>query len=369
MTAFVLMTALVFVGTTLLSALLVPCSTLLAQRLGAVDDPGERKIHRRPTPRMAGVAVYVSFTAVVLAGFYLMPMLQAWPQLPFGNVLERLTEAHRVQGKLLAVIAGSTAVFIVGALDDVLGRRFPVAVKAVGQLLAATFLVFADVRTSFLPVEALNVLVTVLWVMGISNAFNLLDNMDGLSGGVAFIAAATLLLNAWNLGELLICLILAAFMGSVLGFLFYNRHPASVFLGDCGSLFIGYVMAALTLLERYISPASSTLFPVLMPVLVLAIPLIDTATVVIIRLREGRPIYVGDARHLSHRLVSLGFSQRAAVLFIHLATLCFGLGAVGLSHASVGRSLLIMVQSLGFMALLLILLFFERRQTAREPGR
>jgi UDP-GlcNAc:undecaprenyl-phosphate GlcNAc-1-phosphate transferase len=142
-----------------------------------------------------------------------------------------------------------------------------------------------------------------------------------------------------------------------------------VFLGDCGSLFIGYLMAALTLLERYASHVSSTLFPVLMPVLVLAIPIIDTTTVVIIRLRERRPIYVGDTRHISHRLISLGFSQRTSVFFIYLATACFGLGAVVLPHASAARSWLIMLQSLGFMTLLMILMFFDRRKQPRGEGR
>jgi UDP-GlcNAc:undecaprenyl-phosphate/decaprenyl-phosphate GlcNAc-1-phosphate transferase len=357
---------LVLVAAALCSSLLVPLSRRLAQQVGAIDDPGERKIHRVATPRMGGIAVYCAFTGLVLVGYYLLPTLAAREDLPFADTLRPFTQAHRVEKKLLALVVGATAAFIVGALDDIMGRRFPVWIKAAGQLLAALFLVFGDVRTSFLPYEALNVVATVLWVVGMTNAFNLLDNMDGLSAGVAFVASGVLLVNAWNLGEPFIGLILAAFMGSLLGFLFFNSNPASVFLGDCGSLFIGYVMAALTLLERYVSPASSTLFPVLMPVLVLAIPLIDTTTVVIIRLREHRPIYVGDARHLSHRLVSLGFSQRAAVLFIHLATLCFGLGAVGLSHATPARSILIMIQSVGFMALILVLLFFDRRQKPRE---
>jgi UDP-GlcNAc:undecaprenyl-phosphate GlcNAc-1-phosphate transferase len=159
-------------------------------------------------------------------------------------------------------------------------------------------------------------------------------------------------------------------MGSLLGFLLFNFTPLTgrrVFLGDCGSLFIGYLMGSLTLLERYVSHASGTLFPVLMPVLVLAIPILDTATVVVIRLREKRPIYVGDSRHLSHRLVSLGLSPRQAVLFIHLATFCLGLGALALAHASLWRALLILVQSAGFVALLLILLFVERRGEERLP--
>jgi UDP-GlcNAc:undecaprenyl-phosphate GlcNAc-1-phosphate transferase len=271
-----------------------------------------------------------------------------------------LQEAHRVQAKLMGLLAGGTLVFLVGLADDVFGSRFPLAAKAAGQVTAAGILVASGVRTSFMPGDALDVVVTLLWVVGMTNAFNLLDNMDGLSAGVALVASAVFLVNAWALGEFFISLLLLAFIGSLLGFLAYNFNPATVFLGDCGSLFIGYVIASLTLLERYVSQASSTMFPVLMPVLVLAVPIMDTATVVLIRLREGRPIYVGDRRHLSHRLVALGFSTRAAVLFIYLVTLSLGLGAVNLSNATPGQSAVIFVQFLGLVALILILLFVDR---------
>jgi UDP-GlcNAc:undecaprenyl-phosphate GlcNAc-1-phosphate transferase len=173
---------------------------------------------------------------------------------------------------------------------------------------------------------------------------------------VAAVASAVLLINAWLLGEFFISLLLLAFMGSLIGFLFFNAPPASVFLGDCGSLFIGFVMGSLTLLERYVSHASSTLFPVLMPVVVLAVPIVDTLTVVAIRLRERRPIYVGDTSHLSHRLVALGFSRPGAVAFLHLTTFFLGLGAASLTHAGVGQSVLVLVQTGGFVALLLWLM-------------
>jgi UDP-GlcNAc:undecaprenyl-phosphate GlcNAc-1-phosphate transferase len=267
----------------------------------------------------------------------------------------------------MALLSGGAVVFLVGLLDDALGSRFHWGLKAAGQVLGAAILVFGgDVRTSFLPTEWLNVALTLVWIVGMTNAFNLLDNMDGLSAGVAFVASGVFLVNAWALGEFFIALLLVAFMGSLLGFLFFNFNPASTFLGDCGSLFIGYVMGSLTLLERYVSHASSSYFPVLMPVLVLAVPILDTATVVAIRLREGRPIYVGDSRHLSHRLVSLGFSPRAAVLFLYLVTLTLGLGAASLTDATPFQTGLILLQSLGVVALLLILLFFERRRGARE---
>jgi UDP-GlcNAc:undecaprenyl-phosphate GlcNAc-1-phosphate transferase len=363
----VLLAVLVMMATTALSAALVPPTRVLARRFGVIDAPGHRKVHAQPMPRMGGVAVFVSFTVVVLAGSLLAPSLLRVGGVPsiFGSSLALLGEAYRVKRELLGLLAGGALVFAVGLADDVLGKRFPVGVKFAGQLVAALIVVAAGVRISFLPHDALNVAVTLLWLVGMTNAFNLLDNMDGLAVGVAVVACAVFLINAWALGEFFISLMLMAFMGSLLGFLLYNFHPATVFLGDCGSLFIGFVMGSLTLLERYVSHASSTLFPILMPVLVLALPLLDTATVVYIRVKERRPIYVGDSRHLSHRLVSLGFSQRAAVLFLYLVTFALGLGAASLSDATTIQTVLILVQFVCFIAALLILLFFERRKRPR----
>jgi UDP-GlcNAc:undecaprenyl-phosphate GlcNAc-1-phosphate transferase len=355
----------VWLGALGLCFALVPLSRLLARRLGVLDAPGPRKVHDTPTPRMGGLAVFLSFTTIVLLGYALAPTLASLPEVQayFHGALAFLQDAPKVEAKLLALLFGATLAFSVGLADDILGSRFPVGVKAVGQVIAAVVLIAADIRISFLPADWMNDLVTLLWVVGITNAFNLLDNMDGLSAGVAFVASTVLLVNAWLLGEFFISLVLLALMGSLLGFLWYNWNPASIFLGDCGSLFIGYVLASLTLLERYVSHASSSYFPILMPVLVLAVPLLDTATVVVIRLREGRPIYIGDRRHLSHRLVALGLSPKAAVLVIYLITFCLGLGAASLADATVGETALILLQSAAFVALILILMFFERRET------
>jgi UDP-GlcNAc:undecaprenyl-phosphate GlcNAc-1-phosphate transferase len=351
-----------------LSAALVPVAGSLARRYGVIDDPGPRKIHGRPTPRLGGVAVFAAFTAVVLIGYFEVPILSRlpWVETHLAGPVAMLQEAYRVQGKLMALVLGAAIAFGVGLLDDLLGGRFRVGVKLAGQILAALVLVVGGIRTDFLVYEPLNVAFTFVWVVGVTNAFNLLDNMDGLSAGVAFVASLVLLANAWLLGEFFISLVLVAFMGSLLGFLVYNWHPASIFLGDCGSLFIGFVLASLTILQRFVSHASSTYFPVLMPVLVLALPILDTATVVFIRLREGRPIYVGDSRHLSHRLVSLGMTPPLAVLTIYLMTLGIGLGAVGLAHADLVRALLILVQALAVVAVVLVLLFFDRRNQSRR---
>jgi UDP-GlcNAc:undecaprenyl-phosphate GlcNAc-1-phosphate transferase len=360
--------ALVLLGALVLSLALMPMVRAFARRNGIMDDPGPRKVHAVATPRMGGLGVFIAFCLVVVGSYASLPLFISWPwaRALFADTFAITADVGRVQTKLMAVLAGGALAFLVGLLDDVLGQRFPVVIKALGQVTAALLPILAGVRTTFMPYEWMNVLLTLLWLVGITNAFNLLDNMDGLAAGVACLACACLLINAWALGEFLISLILVAFMGSLLGFLFFNFHPASVFLGDCGSLFIGFMMGSLTLLERYVSKASSTLFPVLMPVVVLAIPIVDTATVVFIRVREGRPIYVGDSRHLSHRLLALGFSHRATALFIYLATFILGLGAANLTDATVAQAMFTLLQSLGFVALLLILMFYERRE--RDPG-
>jgi len=360
----------VLVAACALSAAFVPAAGWVARRFGVIDQPGPRKIHEKPTPRIGGIAVWAAFTLVVLAGYFGAPVLSRlpWVETHLAAPVAMLQEAYRVQAKLVAMLVGGTLAFAVGLLDDVFGRRFPVVAKFAGQVLAAVVLVAGGIRTDVLHFDVLNVALTLVWVVGITNAFNLLDNMDGLSAGVAFVASLVLLVNAWLLGEFFISLVLVAFMGSLLGFLVYNWHPASIFLGDCGSLFIGFTLAALTLLERYVSHASSTLFPVLMPVLVLALPILDTTTVTFIRVREGRPIYVGDSRHLSHRLVSLGMRPPLAVFTIYVITLGVGLGAVGLAHADLVHALLILVQALAVVAVVLILLFYERRAQPRREG-
>jgi UDP-GlcNAc:undecaprenyl-phosphate GlcNAc-1-phosphate transferase len=363
----VLLGFFVFLVAFALAAALVPVAAAIGRRNGILDTPGPRKVHQTPTPRVGGIAVFAAFMVVVVTGNVGVPhvahldLARAWLEQPFAL----LQAAYRVETKLIGLLVGCSIVFVVGLLDDVLGSRFGPGWKLAGQILAAVVVVGSGIRCDFLVYTWLNVLVSILWIVGITNAFNLLDNMDGLSAGVAFVASLVLLINAWLLGEFFIGLLLVAFMGSLLGFLFYNWHPASIFLGDCGSLFIGFFLASLTLLQRYVSHASGTYFPVLMPVVVLALPILDTATVVVIRLREHRPIYVGDSRHLSHRLVSLGMRPPLAVATIYLLAFGLGLGAVGLAEADLSHSLLILVQALAVVAVVLVLLFYERRV---EPG-
>ncbi len=334
---YALVVALPFAGT----SLLLPFVRRFCVARAWLDHPGGRKQHQTPVPRIGGIAFFVSFAFTVLLGVALAPTLTSMPEVRrlVPEIAGALAEAHRVRPQLLGLLAGALCIFLVGLLDDLLGEKFPVGLKLLGQSAAAAIAVGAGIQVDFTGIPLLNAIVSFLWILGIANAFNLLDNMDGLAVGVAISSAFIFFLNALALEEIFLCLILAAFVGALAGFMRQNLHPARIFMGDSGALFIGFMLSSLTILEHYVSPASSSLFPVLMPPLVLAVPLIDTFSVIYIRLSEGRPIYRGDRCHLSHRLVAAGIPEPQAVKFLLLLTLALGMGALQLANASVARSL------------------------------
>ncbi len=346
-----LVVALPFAGT----SLLLPLVRRFCVAHGWLDHPGGRKQHQAPVPRLGGTAFFASFALTVLVGVALAPTLTAIPEVRrlVPEIANALAEAHRVRSQLLGLFAGAFSIFLVGLLDDLLGEKFPVGLKLLGQSAAAAIAVAAGIQVDFTGVPLLNMVVSFLWILGISNAFNLLDNMDGLAVGVAISSAFIFFLNALALEEIFLCLILAAFVGALAGFMRQNLHPARIFMGDSGAYFIGFMLSSLTILENYVSPASSSLFPVLMPPLVLAVPLIDTFSVILIRLSEGRPIYRGDRCHLSHRLVAAGIPEPQAVKFLLLLTLALGMGALQLANASVARSLWTIVYTSVLAALVL----------------
>jgi UDP-GlcNAc:undecaprenyl-phosphate GlcNAc-1-phosphate transferase len=362
-----LLTAAIPFGVTLF---LTPWVRSRAIRRGFLDEPGGRKAHDAPKPRLGGIAIYLSFTTTVLVGFALAPWIASVPALKglLPEATEALREAWSVRTPLIGLLLGGTVMFVVGLLDDLLGERFPTGWKFSAQIAAASVAVACGVRVDFAGHDVVNVLVSVLWLVGISNAFNLLDNMDGLTAGVAAVSASIFLINAAELSEIFICFILAALIGTLVGFLRFNFPPASLFMGDSGSLFLGFILSSLTILEHYVSSASSTLFPVLMPPLVLAVPLLDTLSVIYIRVSEGRPIHVGDRCHLSHRLVRCGLSPLQAVVFLYLVTFGLGLGALHLADAPLARSVWIVLDSALLAALVLWVIRFGGRLRSEETS-
>lgn len=279
-----------------------PVIRRVALHLGVIDQPNARKLHVNPIPLLGGVAIYGAFIAAVLL---------------FGDRF-RLNE-------LVGILVGATLVSFLGLWDD--RRSLSPYLKLAGQFLAASILVLTGVRIGTFPWEALNVAITLVWVVAITNAMNLMDNMDGLSGGVGAVAAIFFLLLAAMNGQYLVGALSAALVGACVGFLVYNFNPASIFMGDAGSLFLGFVLAAVGIKLRF--PEGVEIVTWMVPVLILGLPLFDTTLVTISRLRRRlNPLSTPGKDHVSHRLVAMGNTRREAVLICYL--ICAGLGVVAL---------------------------------------
>jgi UDP-GlcNAc:undecaprenyl-phosphate GlcNAc-1-phosphate transferase len=300
---------LIFASALVLAIGGTPVARRAALRLGVIDRPNERKLHVDPIPLLGGVAIYgACITALLL----------------FGNRF-RLTE-------LVSILVGASLVSFLGVWDD--RRSLSPMLKLLGQLLAASILVLTGVRIGTFPWEALNVVVTLGWVVVITNAMNLLDNMDGLSGGVGAVAAIFFLLLAAMNGQFLVGALSAALVGACLGFLVYNFNPASIFMGDAGSLFLGFMLAAVGIKLRF--PEGLEIVTWMVPVLILGLPLFDTALVILSRLRRGlNPLTTPGKDHISHRLVALGYTRREAVLTCYLICVALGVVALFITQASI----------------------------------
>lgn len=283
-----------------------PWARRAAIGLGFVDAPAHRKLHGAPIPLMGGVAI--------IAGAMLAVLLFA-SQLP-----------RQVVGVLLA----SSIVALTGLVDD--RRNLPAWVKLLGQLAGFSILAYWGMRVR-LPLPLwFNYTITFIWLAGISNAINFLDNMDGLSAGISGIAAAFILLLGLQNGQFLVSSLAAALLGACLGFLRYNFKPAQIFMGDVGALFLGFLLAVLGLQLRF--PENSNFVTWMVPVMILGLPIFDTTLVVVSRLRRGVSPNTAGKDHTSHRLVALGFSQREAVLLLYLVAGMFGLIALFVAEAT-----------------------------------
>jgi len=347
--------ALLFIESLVLAWLLTPAAGWLGQRLGLVDMPGGRKAHRQPTPRSGGIALFASFWLVIganLAAAFLLARTSAITA-PIAPIARNLP---LVLPKIAAVAAGALWIFAVGLWDD--RRPLRPAIKLLCQIVAVVPMLIAKIHiVSFIPWAWVGTLLTLAWVVLLVNSFNFLDNMDGLSAGVGAIVAAVLAWISFRSGEWLMTAMFVVLVGILLGFLRHNFSPAAIFMGDSGSMFLGYMLAALTVLATYYKQGVPTRLPVLTPLIVLGVPLFDTCSVLWIRWREGRPLSQGDRSHFSHRLVNLGMTERGAVVFIYLATLCVALGALALHDLHLTEALLIALQTILWFV---IIYFIER---------
>ncbi len=313
-------------------------------RTGLMDDPGKRKIHDNPIPLAGGLAVMTGLVVPTLLAWLLLGLPGAhgrlWGVLPpsYSPPLPRAPQPllepyaafllqygfNRRALELLGILAGAFGIVLVGWLDD--KYELSPRAKFTGQLLVAALVAATGTRiTLFVPSLLFSYAVTILWILTLVNALNFMDNMNGLCAGLGAIGAWCFGARAAADGQYLVTLIALLAFGALLGFLPYNFPRARAFLGDAGSHLVGYLLAVLAILPHFYTPHRHRRWAVLIPLAVLAVPLLDLVWVVLLRWRLGKPVYQGDTNHLSHRLVRLGLSQTQAVLLIWLAAALCGL--------------------------------------------
>jgi UDP-GlcNAc:undecaprenyl-phosphate/decaprenyl-phosphate GlcNAc-1-phosphate transferase len=359
----------------------------LAPRIGLVDRPGERKVHTQTTPLGGGLAIWFGVVGSFSLGQIAldrmpvveMPADSSAPRPANESLPRTLGElrsfvAPHVGGlrtraaDLWILLAAATGMMLLGLADDWRGLDWRLRLAVQGGIAAAIVFGKDWGLTLFIDAPALTAALSVLWIVGLVNSFNMLDNMDGLSAGVAAIAAvllaAVILLapDPTTSGpQLFVAGFLFVLAGALGGFLWHNRPPARLFMGDAGSYFVGFCLGVATLLATF---AGGTLprHAILAPLCVLAVPLYDMASVVWIRLRAGRSPFVGDKSHFSHRLVELGFSKTQAVLTIYLASAVCGLAALGLHRVDRAGAVVIGLTVLGVLCLIAILETTARRR-------
>ena len=330
-----------FAAAVVLSLVLTPPVSMLARRLGIVDKPGARRVHDRVIPRAGGVAVYFAF------------------MLPFvGTIMwdPGLLRTFDPTGKTLPLLLGATLTFCVGVWDDV--RSLPPRIKLELQIVAALIAGVGGIQIEKVGLPGLGEVIlgwmalpaTVLWFLFIINGLNLIDGLDGLASGITFFAALTLLIVWQSASNPLVALGLAALAGATFGFLKYNFYPASIFLGDGGAYFLGYTVAALSVLGSIKSEATVAM---LIPVIALGVPVIDAGWAPVRRFILGQRLFQPDRDHIHHRLLKLGYTQRRAVLLLYGITILMGLVALVLVHAKDDRAavLLTFVATAAFVAI------------------
>lgn len=317
-----------------LTYLFTPLMRALAPRVGMLDRPGGRKSHADPTPLLGGVAVFVG-----IWGTLLVAVQRGWID---------------PGGQLKGIFLGSLLVVGMGLVDDALGLS-PIT-KFLVQVLGAAVVVWHGVVVSlFIGTNWVTVVLTLIWIVGVTNSFNLLDNMDGLTCGVGAICALIFSLIAYRQHDPHTLLISLTIMGSLVGFLRFNFSPASIFLGDAGSEVVGFLLACLAVSANYIENSQLQQLPVITPLLVFGVPLFDTFSVMAIRWVEGRPLWEPDNRHFSHRLVALGMTPRAAVLMVYLVTLTVGNLAILLSRVNLAGAILLLIDGLAILGIIVLL--------------
>ena len=312
--------ALFIVIAFLTSLFLTPFVRKMAIYFGAVDKPDDRKVHAGIMPRAGGLAIFAGF---IIATLFSQPL----------------------DAKIIGFVIGSTLMIIVGVIDDLysVSPKF----KLIGQVIAALILVYVGIKidtistpfTTPIALKMWSIPVTVFWVIGITNAVNLIDGLDGLAAGISAISALTMAVLALTQGQLFVVYCALFLVASIFGFLRYNFHPAQIFMGDSGSLFLGFVLAGLSVMS--VSKAA-TIITLIIPIVILGVPILDTGFAILRRYFNKKPIFQPDKEHLHHRLLALGFSHRDTVFLIYGITLILSTTALLLTMLTASHSVMIL---------------------------
>ncbi|WP_052659506.1 glycosyltransferase family 4 protein [Bacillus alveayuensis] len=315
------------------SLIMVPLVINFANKIGAVDIPNGRKVHKQAVPRIGGVAIYIAY----VTGFVLISLFE---DLNFS------------------ILLAASIIFITGFIDDIC--QIKPWQKLIGQCFAAVMVLIDGLYINFLtipfmeqsiPVSAwIAIPISFIWIIGITNAVNLIDGLDGLASGVSIIASTSIFIMALLTGNIEVALLSMALIGSTFGFLLFNFHPAKIFMGDTGSLLLGFLLSVHSL----ISFKQVTFITFIIPVLILAVPIVDTTVAIVRRKVNKKRIMEPDKNHLHHRLLDSGFSHRRAVIFIYFISIFFGTAAIFLYKANLLTSIFIFI-----LVLLLIEMLIE----------
>lgn len=333
-----------FLFSLLSTVIFVPLSIWLAKKFNVMDHPDERKVHAAPIPRWGGLGIALSFFfAVLMVSLFFPRMAQLlsfkYKILSGKDVIGILS----LQKQLLGILFGSTFVLVLGMCDDKTGVS--AAVKLPFQMIAAYIAMDYGVRLSGLtfpwkenyvvfPLIASQI-VTVFWLTGFMNTINLVDGLDGLAAGICAIASGTFLIVAVLQGQTQIILfskqlklagvLSAALCGSCIGFLWFNFFPAKIFMGDGGALFLGYMLATITVIGTL---KTTALFSLIIPIVVVALPVLDVAISIVRRIRSGKEVFQADKEHLHHQLLRFGWTQKEVVLGIYVVTLILSIFSI-----------------------------------------
>lgn len=338
----------IFIFSLGLSYFLAPLIIKLAKKIKILDHPNERKVHTQPMPLLGGVIVYIAF---------LLPLLAKIPTSPC------------LQGVILA----ASLIFITGLIDDT--KKLSATTRLMVQIIASLILIKYGIKVSFLPQgpigDAIEYLLTIMWVVGITNAMNCLDGIDGLLSSIGIITGGCFFLIAYQTNQLWLGCITAALIGSLLGFLRYNFSPAKIFLGDAGSTLIGFLLASIALLGNWAEDSKVSL---LVPVLVLGVPIFDMCFTTVMRIKEGLVrdiaewLHYAGKDHFHHRLLDLGLGPRGTTVLISSVSFCLGLSAIVLRKTDLQIAFLLLAQATIVFIIIAILMIagtMARKEKAR----